>query len=82
MDQILPMKATKDMDVRSLREIVAQGVGAASVCWENMSGTGVFQSDRALELVREIMAAVEQHVDYQIQERDKAQKEKATHGNQ
>ena len=31
----------------SLESAVFQALGAASVCWEDMRGTGVFQSDRA-----------------------------------
>lgn len=30
-----------------IESAVFQALGAASVCWENMSGTGVFNSDRA-----------------------------------
>jgi len=31
----------------TLEEVVGQAIGAASVCWENMSGTGVFNNTRA-----------------------------------
>lgn len=38
---------TADMRIRSA---VFQALGAASVCWECMDGTGIFQSDRALAI--------------------------------
>lgn len=36
---------------RTLVEAIAQTVGYASTCWENMSGTGVFQTDQARDAV-------------------------------
>lgn len=32
----------------TLETIVFQGLGAASVCWENLDAAGIFQSDRAV----------------------------------
>lgn len=34
----------------SLSSAVHQAIGAASVCWENMEGTGIFQEARAREI--------------------------------
>lgn len=34
----------------SLEEAIGQALGAASTCWENLHGTGVFDSDRAKEI--------------------------------
>ena len=31
----------------SIEEVVGQAVGAGSTCWENLEGTGVFQSTQA-----------------------------------
>lgn len=46
----------------SIEEVVFQAMGFASTCWENMSGTGVFQStlakdagDEAVAKINEIM---------------------------
>jgi len=50
----------------SIESAVYQALGAASVCWESMSGTGVFDSTRAKEigdvLLRFIADADEQSV--------------------
>lgn len=45
----------------SLREVVGQALGAASVCWESMEGTGVFDSDRAKTILYEVVDWVETH---------------------
>lgn len=34
---------------------VGEAIGAASVCWENMSGTGIFDSTRAKQIVDELV---------------------------
>ena len=41
-------------------EAVFQALGAASVCWEDMSGTGVFQSERAKQIGDTLLAHVAQ----------------------
>jgi hypothetical protein len=76
VDDVLPHHSTEEMTRQALTEIVGMGIGAASVCWEDMSGTGIFQSDRAAHLVDEIMRAVEQHVDRSITEHMLIQREK------
>lgn len=45
----------------TLREVIFQGVGAASLCWENNSGLGVFDSNRAKALGDEILAWIHEH---------------------
>jgi hypothetical protein len=46
-----------------LEEIVYQAIGAASMCWENVEGAGVFQSERAsavaAQLVRDIQSVTQ-----------------------
>lgn len=37
-------------DVNDVRTAVYQTIGAASVCWENLAGAGVFESTRAAQL--------------------------------
>lgn len=39
----------------TLTAAVYQAVGAASVCWENMSGTGVFDDVRAREVAERLL---------------------------
>lgn len=54
-----PFEFTLDEDGSlGLESAVAQAVGAASVCWESMEGTGVFQEDRATEIVKALMARI------------------------
>jgi hypothetical protein len=42
----------------SLEEAVFTALGAASVCWEFMEGTGEFQSVRAKNIGEELVAAI------------------------
>lgn len=42
----------------SLVSVVYQAVGAASVCWENMSGTGVFDDVRAREVAEDLLEKI------------------------
>jgi hypothetical protein len=42
----------------NLEEAVFQALGAASVCWESMEGTGVFQSDRAKQIGEELLGII------------------------
>lgn len=42
----------------ALRTAVFEAVGAASVCWENMSGTGVFDDRRACEIGEALVAEI------------------------
>lgn len=36
--------------------LIFEALGAASTCWEDMSGAGVFQDQRASEIGRQLMA--------------------------
>lgn len=45
----------------TLAEVIFQAIGAGSVCWDDMSGTGVFESDRAKALGDEVVAWIEAH---------------------
>lgn len=45
----------KESDPDTLESVIGQAVGAASVCWENMEGTGVFQDDRARQIVDDVV---------------------------
>lgn len=49
---------TKPFYQERLEEIVFTYGGMASVCWESMEGTGVFQSDRAKEGGDEAVARI------------------------
>lgn len=39
----------------ALRERITGAVGAASTCWGNLDGAGVFDSERAAEIARELI---------------------------
>lgn len=41
-----------------LEAAVGQAIGAASVCWDDLSGAGVFHSDRAAEIVQALMGEI------------------------
>lgn len=43
---------------KSLEEAVYQSIGAASVCWESMEGTGVFDSVGAKKIGDELIAFI------------------------
>lgn len=47
----------------TLSEAVGQSLGAASMCWEDMSGTGTFQSDRAKEIYDALMDFIDTNFD-------------------
>jgi hypothetical protein len=47
-------------DVESVDELLGQMVGAASVCWENPGGAGIFDSTEAKKVVDEGLARLEQ----------------------
>jgi hypothetical protein len=42
-------------DPTNLGEVLGQAVGAGSTCWENLSSAGIFQSERASQIVDEAM---------------------------
>jgi hypothetical protein len=41
-----------------IEDFIGQAVGAASMCWENPAGAGVFHSERASQIVDEIMQKI------------------------
>ena len=43
----------------TLSEVIGQGIGAGSACWSNLSGAGVFESERARGITVEIINWVE-----------------------
>jgi hypothetical protein len=45
----------------NLEEVVGQAVGAASVCWESMEGTGIFQEDRARQIVDDVVEWIKEN---------------------
>lgn len=40
-----------ESDPEDLQGVIGQAIGAASMCWENMSGTGIFDSTRARQIL-------------------------------
>lgn len=42
-------------DWESLESLVFTAVGAASACWENLSGAGIFESTRAEQIGQELV---------------------------
>jgi hypothetical protein len=48
-------------DAENLTEAVYMAVGAASVCWEDMSGTGVFRDDRASQVAEDLLKYIREH---------------------
>ena len=41
-----------------LEEVIGNAVGAASTCWEFLENTGVFNSERASQIVDETVAII------------------------
>ena len=46
------------LEAETLLEAIGLAVGGASVCWESMSGTGVFDDQRATVIVEALMERV------------------------
>lgn len=42
-------------DAETLEELVFQAIGAASTCWENLEGAGIFRATRAKALGDELL---------------------------
>lgn len=49
-----------DFSNLTLEEAVFQALGAASMCWENMEGGGIFESDKAKVIGEALMARIRQ----------------------
>jgi hypothetical protein len=47
-------------DATDRRSAVFQALGAASACWENLSGAGVFDSTRAKAIGEALLAKLEE----------------------
>lgn len=45
----------------TLSEVIGQGIGAGSACWENLAGAGIFESTRARSIVEEMIAWIQEH---------------------
>ena len=43
----------------TLKEAVRQALGAASVCWSNVSGAGTFQSERCSDIADALIEFIE-----------------------
>lgn len=54
---------TGALEASTLEEAVYQTVGHASVCWENMSGTGVFQDDEARKAAENLLSWIRLRLD-------------------
>lgn len=63
--QIPRKPTTKDQNMTKdeLKTAVFESLGAASVCWEKMSGTGVFESTRCTEIGNALWAKIESALD-------------------
>jgi hypothetical protein len=59
--------------VKELREIVGQGLGAASMCWAAPERAGVFQSRRAAQILEEVMQAALQFAQLTRRQREEEQ---------
>lgn len=49
-----------DQEEMNLRSAVFQALGAASACWDNLTGAGVFESDRACAIGERLLEFIEQ----------------------
>lgn len=47
-----------------LEEVIAQAIGAGSMCWENVKKAGVFDSERASQIVNETVAIIRKKLFY------------------
>jgi hypothetical protein len=50
-------------DADDLTAAVYQAVGAASVCWSDMTGTGTFREDRARHVAEELLSYIRLRMD-------------------
>ncbi len=60
-ERILPRlnAPTEAGGIVTIKQIIGEAIGAASVCWESLEGTGVFDSTRASQLIDEVLEEVE-----------------------
>lgn len=45
----------------NLESVVGHAIGAGSACWDNLMGAGVFQSERASQIVDDVVGWVNEH---------------------
>lgn len=57
-----------------IKSAVFQAIGAASVCWESMAHTGIFDDRRAVAIAKALMAQVEDYAEACVYE-DRAEQE-------
>jgi hypothetical protein len=53
--------AEQDYDPLTLSSVVGQAIGAGSTCWESLEDSGVYQSDRAVEIMNATIEWIEAH---------------------
>lgn len=46
----------------TLEEAIGLSIGAASSCWDNLEGAGVFESERAAAITEELVELVRDYV--------------------
>lgn len=63
MAEVMQFEELRPED-QNLKTIVGLAVGAASVCWDDMTGKGVFESERAQQIVEEVISWIEER--YQL----------------
>lgn len=51
----------KESDPSTLSEVLGQGAGAVSSCWSHLGDAGVFDSERASEIVEDMEVWIEAH---------------------
>lgn len=61
MDRILPEYQT--VQDAELEEAVFIALGFASVCWEPMDGTGVFEAEKAKQAGEELLGVIRQYAE-------------------
>jgi hypothetical protein len=66
---IVPILGQPDADgVWSMPSTIRAAIGAASMCWSDMTGKGVFESERALQIADELMANVDAYAAERVAE--------------
>lgn len=68
---------TREGEEIGLEEAVFQALGAASVCWDNLDGAGIFDSSRAREVGDKLMALISERFDQVWASASRSGREKA-----
>lgn len=53
---------TEFLECDSLEQAINMAIGAASACWDNLEGAGVFQSDRARDISDALVELIRDYV--------------------